>query len=74
MQVQSWSADNYRSRVQTTNLERHKPNTLHGVANHQEVLDRSQGGDIHPYVEERHADQAFVQVKRAHEDLAQHAV
>ena len=60
--------------MQITNLERHRPNTLHGIASHQEVLDCWQGGDIHPYVEERHADQAFVQVKRAHEDLTQHSV
>lgn len=52
-----------------THLERDEPDALHSVANHEQVLDCTQGGDIHADVEECHTDESFVQIEGAHEDL-----
>ena len=53
----------------TAHLERDEPNALHRVPDHEQVLDRAQGGDVHAHVEERHANKSFVQVEGAHVDL-----
>lgn len=52
-----------------TNLESNKPYALDDVADNQEVLHSSERRDVHPNVEERNADQAFVLIERSHKDL-----
>ena len=57
-----------------THLERDEPHALHRVADHEQVLDRAQGRDVHADVEEGYANEALVQVERAHVDLWPRAV
>lgn len=57
-----------------TNLERDKPSALDDIADHQQILDCSQGDDVDTYIQKGNPDESLVLIERPDKYLRQNCV